>query len=102
VLLLCAQAAYLPWGLTALALGQFGTAAMLGGLALVQMLGYGTLAWLAGDRWRPAWSAPLGDVLTLAALAVSLVDRRVRWGGMTFRVRKGGRMERIDTGPDTP
>ena len=98
VLLLCILAAYLPWGLAALGLEQFGVAALMGGLSLVRMLGQGTLGWLAGDRWRPAWSAPLGDLLGLVALAVSLVDRRVRWGGMTFRVCPDGRMKRIDAG----
>lgn len=102
VLLICAQAAYLPWGLMALARGQPGVAAMMGGLALAHMLGQSALARLAGDRWRLAWSAPLGVVLGLAALAVSLVYRRIRWGGMTYRVSRSGHMERIGTDASTP
>ncbi len=65
-------------------------------LMLCDALATGWMGKLAGGRFRIAIEAPLGRLLNIAVSLAALTDNRVTWAGVRYRVRRGGRLRRID------
>ncbi|MBI3992130.1 MAG: glycosyltransferase [Candidatus Lambdaproteobacteria bacterium] len=80
----------------ALLLGDARPALAFALLYVAEGLAEARLARLAGGRARFAWHAPLSHLLNLSLLAVSVFDRSVEWGGVRYRVGRGGRIERSE------
>jgi len=67
-----------------------------GTLALLR-LGFASRFWTQtqGER-RVSWEVWVSDLIFLYAYVRSLLTRRLRWGGIEYRVLPGGRMEKVD------
>lgn len=89
----------LPW--VALLAGGAARDPVLTGGALAYLVARAVVAGrfeqLSTGRFRIAWETALLDLVNLVALPLALLRRRVTWGGVTYRVGRGARLEALPT-----